>query len=95
LVHSVDSSEKAIELTNQNVALNFDNPAHEAYAVDAFEYLSGIDNKYDLVILDPPAFAKHQNVLQNALQGYKKLNARTISKMKPGGILFTFPVRRL
>lgn len=90
LVHSVDSSEKAIELTNRNVALNFDNPPHEAFAVDAFEYLNGIDNKYDLVILDPPAFAKHNNVLQNALQGYKKLNARTISKIKPGGILFTF-----
>lgn len=90
LVHSVDSSAKAIELTNQNVALNFDNPSHEAFAVDAFEYLNGIDNKYDLIILDPPAFAKHNNVLQNALQGYKKLNARTISKIKPGGILFTF-----
>lgn len=90
LVHSVDSSEKAIELTNRNVALNFENPSHEAFAVDAFEYLNGIDNKYDLIILDPPAFAKHNNVLQNALQGYKKLNARTISKIKPGGILFTF-----
>ncbi len=90
LVHSVDSSVKAIELTNRNVALNFDSPPHEAFAVDAFEYLNGIDNKYDLIILDPPAFAKHNNVLQNALQGYKKLNARTISKIKPGGILFTF-----
>jgi 23S rRNA (cytosine1962-C5)-methyltransferase len=90
LVHSVDSSEKAIELTNQNVALNFNKPVHEAFATDAFSYLNNIDQQYDLIILDPPAFAKHQNVLQNALQGYKKLNARAISKIRPGGILFTF-----
>jgi 23S rRNA (cytosine1962-C5)-methyltransferase len=89
-VHSVDSSEKAIELTNQNVSLNFNNANHEAFAVDAFEYLNTIDGKYDVIILDPPAFAKHQNALHNALQGYKKLNARAISRIKPGGILFTF-----
>jgi 23S rRNA (cytosine1962-C5)-methyltransferase len=90
LVHSVDSSERATELTSQNVLLNFSNANHEAFAVDAFEYLNTIDGKYDLIILDPPAFAKHQNVLQNALQGYKKLNAKAIARIKPGGILFTF-----
>lgn len=90
LVHSVDSSEKALELTRQNVALNFTNPNHEAFAVDAFEYLNNIDGKYDMVILDPPAFAKHQSALSNALQGYKRINAKAISKIKPGGIVFTF-----
>jgi len=91
VVHSVDSSKLAIDLTNENIALNFnDTSRHEAFAVDAFEYLNTIDNKYDLIILDPPAFAKHQNVLHNALQGYKRLNARAIEKIKPGGIIFTF-----
>ncbi|MCK5028218.1 MAG: class I SAM-dependent rRNA methyltransferase [Bacteroidales bacterium] len=91
LVHSVDSSKKAIELTNENIDLNFeDTSRHEAFAVDAFEYLNNIDNKYDLIILDPPAFAKHQNVLHNALQGYKRLNIKAIEQIKPGGILFTF-----
>ncbi|MFA6778810.1 MAG: class I SAM-dependent rRNA methyltransferase [Paludibacteraceae bacterium] len=92
LVHSVDSSAKAIELTKQNVDLNFpDDPRHEAYAVDAFKFLDEMDNnKYDLVILDPPAFAKHRDVLRNALQGYKKLNAKAFEKIKSGGILFTF-----
>ncbi len=90
-VHSVDSSKKAIDLTNENIALNFeDTSRHQAFAVDAFEFLNDIDNKYDLIILDPPAFAKHQNVLHNALQGYKRLNAKAIEKIKPGGILFTF-----
>ena len=91
LVHSVDSSKKAIDLTNENIALNFtDASRHEAFAVDAFEFLNDIDSKYDLIILDPPAFAKHHNVLHNALQGYKRLNAKAIEKIKPGGILFTF-----
>lgn len=91
LVHSVDSSKKAIDLTNENIALNFPNDnRHEAFAVDAFEFLNDIDNTYDLIILDPPAFAKHHNVLHNALQGYKRLNAKAIEKIKPGGILFTF-----
>ncbi len=91
LVHSVDSSKKAIELTNENIDLNFEDASrHEAFAVDAFEYLNNIDNKYDLIILDPPAFAKHQNVLHNALQGYKRLNIKAIEQIKPGGILFTF-----
>lgn len=91
LVHSVDSSKKAIDLTNENIKLNFEDAGrHEAFAVDAFEFLNNIDNKYDLIILDPPAFAKHRNVLSNALQGYKRLNAKAIEKIKPGGILFTF-----
>lgn len=91
LVHSVDSSAKAIDLTNENIQLNFANdPRHEAFAVDAFSYLDNMDETYDLIILDPPAFAKHNNVLANALQGYKKLNAKALRKIKKGGILFTF-----
>jgi 23S rRNA (cytosine1962-C5)-methyltransferase len=89
-VHSVDSSKPAIEQTIENIALNFEQPAHEAYAKDAFDFLEGIDGEYDLIILDPPAFAKHNDVLHNALQGYKRLNAKAISKIKKGGILFTF-----
>ncbi|MBN2166946.1 MAG: class I SAM-dependent rRNA methyltransferase [Marinilabiliaceae bacterium] len=91
IVHSVDSSERAIELTRANVDMNFpDDNRHEAYAVDAFKYLSEIKDKYDLIILDPPAFAKHQNVLSNALQGYRKLNAKAFEQIKKGGIIFTF-----
>jgi 23S rRNA (cytosine1962-C5)-methyltransferase len=91
LVHSVDSSKKAIDLTNENIDLNFeDTSRHEAFAVDAFEYLNDIKDKYDIIILDPPAFAKHHNVLHNALQGYKRLNIKAIKNIKPGGILFTF-----
>lgn len=91
LVHSVDSSQIAINLTNQNIELNFGKTnKHESFAVDAFEYLNSIDQKYDLIILDPPAFAKHTNALKNALQGYKRLNAKAIEKIKPGGIIFTF-----
>ncbi len=90
-VHSVDSSAKAIDLTNKNVELNFDNdPRHEAFTVDAFKYLDNIKDKYDLIILDPPAFAKHRSALRNALQGYRKLNAKAFEQIKPGGILFTF-----
>ncbi len=91
LVHSVDSSAKAIELTNKNVELNFPgDPRHQAFAVDAFKFLDNMESQYDLIILDPPAFAKHKNVLRNALQGYQKLNAKAFRKIKPGGILFTF-----
>lgn len=90
-VHSVDSSAKAIDLTNTNVSLNFGNdPRHEAFTVDAFKYLDDIKDKYDLIILDPPAFAKHRDALRNALQGYRKLNAKAFEQIKPGGILFTF-----
>ena len=91
LVHSVDSSAKAIALTRKNVELNFPgDPRHEAYAEDAFKFLRKMGDKYDLIILDPPAFAKHKNVLRNALQGYRKLNAIAFEKIRPGGILFTF-----
>lgn len=91
LVHSVDSSAKAIELTNENVALNFPgDPRHEAFVADGFEFMQDIENKYDLIVLDPPAFAKHRNVLSQALQGYKRLNAKAIQQIRPGGILFTF-----
>ncbi|NOQ27633.1 MAG: methyltransferase [Bacteroidales bacterium] len=91
LVHSVDSSKKAIDLTNENIDLNFeDTSRHEAFAVDAFEYLNDIKDKYDIIILDPPAFAKHQNVLHNALQGYKRLNIKAIENIKLGGLIFTF-----
>ncbi|GHT64615.1 hypothetical protein FACS189451_12320 [Bacteroidia bacterium] len=91
-VHSVDSSSKAIDLTHENVALNFPNETrHQAFAEDAFKYLEKMDaSAYDLIILDPPAFAKHRKVLKNALQGYKKLNAAAIEKIRPGGIIFTF-----
>lgn len=91
LVHSVDSSKKAIDLTDENIELNFGKDSrHESFAVDAFEFLDNIDDKYDVIILDPPAFAKHHNVLNNALQGYKRLNAKAIQSIKKGGILFTF-----
>ena len=91
LVHSVDSSAKAIDLTNQNVELNFPgDKRHQAFAEDAFKYLDRMGDQYDLIILDPPAFAKHRDALRNALRGYSKLNAKAFEKIKPGGILFTF-----
>ena len=91
LVHSVDSSAKAIALTKANVELNFPGDSrHEAYAEDAFKFLNTIDNKYDLIILDPPAFANHRSAIKNALIGYRKLNAKAFEKIRPGGILFTF-----
>ena len=91
-VHSVDSSAKAIELTNKNIGLNFpDDPRHKSFAEDAFKFLEQMDdNAYDLIVLDPPAFAKHRDALRNALMGYRKLNARAFGKIKSGGILFTF-----
>ncbi|GAY30425.1 ribosomal RNA large subunit methyltransferase I [Bacteroidaceae bacterium] len=91
LVHSVDSSAKAIDLTRANVSLNFtgDN-RHEAFAEDAFKFLSRADDIYDLIVLDPPAFAKHKDALRNALKGYTRLNAIAFEKIKKGGILFTF-----
>jgi len=91
LVHSVDSSSRAIDITRANVELNFpgDN-RHEAFAEDAFKYLDRMGDQYDLIILDPPAFAKHKDALRNALMGYRKLNAKAFEKIRPGGILFTF-----
>ena len=91
LVHSVDSSAKAIELTNANIDLNFaGDKRHEAFCEDAFKFLDANDGKYDLIILDPPAFAKHRAALHNALKGYTRLNVKGFEKIKPGGILFTF-----
>jgi 23S rRNA (cytosine1962-C5)-methyltransferase len=91
LVHTVDSSFPAIELANENIKLNFgDDKRHESFQVDAFDYMNHIKDQYDLIILDPPAFAKHNNVLANALQGYKRLNIKAIEQIKPGGIIFTF-----
>ena len=90
-VVSIDLSERAVKLADENVRLNFgDDAPHEAIACNAVEYLKDIDSSYDLIILDPPAFAKHHKVLGNALQGYKKINARALEKIRPGGILFTF-----
>lgn len=91
LVHSVDSSEKAITLTKENVALNFPNDSrHEAYCEDAFKYLEKAGSDYNLIILDPPAFAKHRGALHNALKGYTRLNQKAFEKIEKGGILFTF-----
>ena len=91
LVHSVDSSQKAIDLTKANVELNFPNDArHEAFAEDAFKFLDQMQTPYDLIILDPPAFAKHKDALRNALKGYTRLNKKAFEKIQPGGILFTF-----
>lgn len=90
-VCSVDSSERAVQLADENMRLNFgDAVRHEAVAADAVEYLKHIGGRYDLIILDPPAFAKHHKVLGNALQGYKRINTRAIEQIKSGGILFTF-----
>ena len=93
VVHSVDSSAKAVRLTEDNVALNFDAESvnHKAFAEDAFKFLDNMEaNAYDLIILDPPAFAKHQSALRNALIGYRRLNAKALEKIAPGSILFTF-----
>lgn len=92
LVHSVDSSAKAIKLTDDNVELNFPGDTrHKAVAEDAFKYLDNMESgAYDLIILDPPAFAKHKSALRNALMGYRKLNAKAIDKLPAGGLLFTF-----
>ena len=90
-VHSVDSSERAIELAKENISLNFpDDKRHEAYSADAFKFMEQAENKYDLIILDPPAFAKHLKVVNNALKGYRRLNAKAFDIIKPGGLLFTF-----
>jgi 23S rRNA (cytosine1962-C5)-methyltransferase len=90
-VHTVDSSAGAIELADENVRLNFgEEPRHKSFRTDAFEFLNDIKDRYDVIILDPPAFAKHNDVLSNALQGYKRLNIKAIEQIRPGGIIFTF-----
>lgn len=91
LVHSVDSSAKAVELTEANVSLNFpDDDRHKAFCEDAFKFMDKAKDAYDLIILDPPAFAKHRTALRNALKGYTRLNVKALERIKPGGILFTF-----
>ena len=90
-VHSVDVSQKAVDLVRSNVAYNFGEEApHEAFAEEAFEFMTKNTNTYDLIILDPPAFAKHRDAVKNALRGYQRLNAKGIQSIRPGGILFTF-----
>ncbi|MGC4022497.1 MAG: class I SAM-dependent rRNA methyltransferase [Cyclobacteriaceae bacterium] len=91
LVHSVDASEKAIELTRKNIELNgFDPNQHECFAVDTFDFLKDKKDKYDLIILDPPAFAKHKDARHQAMKGYQRLNAEAMKIIKPNGIIFTF-----
>lgn len=92
VVHSVDSSAKAIALTDKNIENNFGaDSRHKSFAVDAFKFLDDMKKgEYDLIIIDPPAFAKHRGALHNALQGYKRLNAKAFEKIKSGGIMFTF-----
>lgn len=91
-VHSVDSSEKAVKLTEENIAMNFPGDSrHATYAEDAFKFLDAMQpGRYDLVVLDPPAFAKHRSALRNALRGYQRLNFKAFEKIAPGGIMFTF-----
>lgn len=91
LVHSVDSSSRAVELTDANVSLNFsETDKHQSFACDAFKFLGEMTEDYDVVVLDPPAFAKHRQAIHNALKGYIRLNAAALSKIKRGGVLFTF-----
>lgn len=90
-VHSVDISEEAVKLAEENVTLNFPNAPHKGFAVDCFDYLKDMpENEYDLIVLDPPAFAKNARAIDNASRGYKQINMRAFKKIKPGGILFTF-----
>ncbi len=91
IVHSVDSSKKAIELTDKNIRLNeIDENIHQSFVSDVFDFLNGKENTYDIIVLDPPAFAKHRDAKHNAIQGYKRLNAEAIKQIKPGGLIFTF-----
>jgi len=91
MVHSVDSSQKAIELCNKNIVLNFgETLAHESFTTDAFDFLDKMDEDYDIIVLDPPAFAKHLHLREKGLKGYRNINNKVIHKIKKGGILFTF-----
>jgi 23S rRNA (cytosine1962-C5)-methyltransferase len=89
-VHSLDSSKKAIDLTDANISLNKFRGKHKSIVADAMDYLKNIDNSYDIIVLDPPAFAKHRDKRHQAIQGYKRLNEMAIKAIKPGGIIFTF-----
>lgn len=91
MVHSVDASERAVELVNGNVTMNFaDEKRHEAFAADAFDFLTQIEGRYDLIVLDPPAFAKHRDAVRNALIGYRRINTMAFKAIRSGGVLFTF-----
>jgi 23S rRNA (cytosine1962-C5)-methyltransferase len=90
LVHSLDSSKKAISLTEENVALNSFEKNHASIVADAMEYMKELPEEYDIIVLDPPAFAKHREKRHKAIQGYKRLNAHAMRQIKPGGIIFTF-----
>lgn len=91
LVHSVDSSQKAIELTKENIALNgFSPEEHQSFAADTFDFLKDKQNEYDVIVLDPPAFAKHRDARHQAVRGYQRLNAEAMRAIRPGGVLFTF-----
>ena len=89
-MHSLDSSKKAIELTDANIELNGFAKQHKSIVADAMHYMKDLPEDYDIIVLDPPAFAKHRNKRHKAVQGYKRLNAHTIRQIKPGGIIFTF-----
>ena len=90
LVHSLDSSKKAIQLTEENVELNSFADKHASIVADAMEYMKNLPEDYDIIVLDPPAFAKHREKRHKAIQGYKRLNAHAIRQIKPGGLIFTF-----
>jgi 23S rRNA (cytosine1962-C5)-methyltransferase len=90
LVHSLDSSKKAIHLTDENIKLNNFESRHKSIVADAMEYMKNLEEDYDIIVLDPPAFAKHREKRHKAIQGYKRLNAHAIRQIKPGGIIFTF-----
>jgi len=90
LVHSLDSSKKAIALTDDNIILNNYSEKHMSICADAMDYMKDLEEDYDIIVLDPPAFAKHREKRHQAVQGYKRLNAHAIRQIKPGGIIFTF-----
>jgi len=91
LVHSVDASKKAVDLTRKNIELNGYDPAHHAcFADDTFDFLKDKKDQYDIIILDPPAFAKHKDAKHQAMKGYQRLNAEAMRVIKPNGIIFTF-----
>ncbi|HQF27768.1 MAG TPA: methyltransferase, partial [Bacteroidia bacterium] len=89
-VHSVDSSKKAIEGVERNMLLNFPDANHESFAEDVMTFFRKTEENYDLIILDPPAYAKHLSQVKNAMVGYRNLNTEGLKRIKPGGILFTF-----
>ncbi|HEX8039049.1 MAG TPA: class I SAM-dependent rRNA methyltransferase [Chryseosolibacter sp.] len=91
LVHSVDASQKAIDLTAKNIALNgFDPAVHQCFVADTFDFFRNAENEYDVIVLDPPAFAKHRDARHQAVRGYQRLNTEALRAIRPGGILFTF-----